>query len=100
MKSGKSVVINDIARRLAEVKGGTIKSREEQIEEVFDILRSVLLDSDNEVGDRVFIKGLGIFKLKLRSGRIVTNHLGSFEVPARYTWAFKPASSFVKNLNA
>ena len=103
MSSKKTFVINDIARRLAAEKGGTIKAREEQVAEVFDILRLIMADFNMEVKDRVFIKDFGVFTLKLRSGRTITNGLGSgkdYDVPPKYTWTFKPASSFVTELNA
>ena len=98
--NSKTFVINDIARRLAAEKGGTIKAREEQVAEVFETLRSIMTDVSVDVKDRVFIKDFGIFKFKLRSGRTVTNGFGSFDVPPKYTWSFKPASEFVAELNA
>lgn len=98
--NSKTFVINDIARRLATEKGGTIKAREEQVAEVFETLRSTMTDVSVDVDDRVFIKDFGIFKFKLRSGRTLTNGLGSFDVPPKYTWSFKPASVFVAELNA
>lgn len=98
----KTIVINNIARRLADEKGGTIKAREEQVAEVFDALRLAMLDAELEEGDRVFISGFGIFKLKLRSGRTITNGLCGeyYNVLPKYTWTFKPAATFVTELNA
>ena len=103
MSAKRTVVINDIARRLAAEKGGTIKAREEQIAEVFDTLRLVMSDPELEDKDRVFIKDFGIFKFKLRSGRTIVNGLGygeNYEVPPKYMWTFKPASAFATELNA
>ena len=60
--NSKTFVINDIARRLAAEKGGTIKAREEQVAEVFETLRSIMTVVSVVVIDRVCFKDVGIFK--------------------------------------
>lgn len=98
---GKSFVIDDLARIVSKNNGGTIKDRKAQIIDVFAAIRYMMLEN-MDVGDRIMIDYFGIFKCKLRSGRVVNNPQvpgETIDVKPHLTITFKPSSLLRADLN-
>ena len=98
---GKSFVIEDLARIISKNNGGTIKDRKAQIIDVFAAIRYMMREN-MDTGDRIMIDDFGIFKCKLRSGRVVKNPQSpgeTIDVKPRFTITFKPSASLRADLN-
>ena len=103
MSKKTSIVIDDIARRMAADEELTIVESTRRVKAVFSALRKVILTDVTEDGDRVMIDGFGIFKYKYRPERMVKKCPLTGKpavIPEKCTLTFTPASSFLTEFNA